>query len=467
MHLKQPTLYISIAGLLAVAACGSEVEPLNLGSRFLASALISSDSGGGFVVTESDSSEFAGVGIDVPAGALAEDTTVTVAPSSDLALEPDVQWVGPAMEFGPAGLNFSTPATVSLRVDSALEEDEPVVRVVSADGTAEWVEAASIVVHGDGTWSFPANHFTRFQPGRRRLAPQDDGCVTDVDCEEGAVCVAGAFCVEFIVDEQGSTIRDLAESAGIFTTLLQTIDGLDIAGLLSTPGSFTAFAPTDAAFSALPVNLSQVDRTIVQNIILNHVASGALDAATLTADGSVTTIAKITQPFTGTAVRGAAVSATDIVASNGIIHILDDVIIPPTTLEVAREAGFTELAQAIGSASAATQAAVDPDTLGGAGPITVFAPLNQAFQETNLAGEDLDAVLGLHVVAGQLTTADLTDGRVITTVSGGQLTVGTEGRIASLTDERGNTISILSADQRTLSGVLHVIDGVLLPASGN
>ena len=460
MNLNTLTLHLTLAGLFGTVACGDEA--LELGSRFLKSETISASAGGGFVVTEADSTEFAGVAIDVPAGALADETTITVAPSDDLAVEEDVQWVGPAMDFGPDGTEFSTPVTVTLRVDSDLGEDDPVVRVVSADGTSEWIEAADIMVNGDDTWSFPVDHFTSFQPGRRFRNPNLPE--TSCSCAPSAVCISGAFCVEFLPPQSGATIREVAEDAGVFNTLLQTIDGLDIAGLLALPGDLTAFAPTDAAFAALPVNLSQVDPIIVENIILSHIAGDVLDAAALTAEGQVTTISRVTQPFTGTTVRGASVALTDVDASNGIIHILDDVIIPPTTLELIVERRFTELASAVSAASAATQSAIDPDTLGGAAPVTVFAPTNDAFQDANLAGEDLDAVLGAHVVAGQLTSADFAPGRVLTTVTGSQLTVGLEGRPWSLTDERGNTISVIFQDQRSLSGAVHTIDGVLLPA---
>ena len=448
--------------LLATAACGDDPNTLDLGSRFLKSELVSAASGGGFEVSDSDAAEFAGIGIEVPPSALAEDTTITVVPTADLALPDEVEWVGPAMEFGPAGLEFSTPAIVTLRVDAPLGEDDPVVRVVSADGTTEWVEPADISINADDTWSFPVDHFTSFQPGRR-LRNQNPPA-TSCSCMPGSVCISGSICVEFLPPQSGATIREVAEDAGVFTTLLQTIDGLDIAGLLALPGELTAFAPTDAAFAALPVNLSRVDPIIVENIILSHIAGDVLNAAALNAEGEVTTISKVTQPFTGTTVRGASVALTDVQASNGIVHILDDVIVPPTTLEYAVESGFTELANAISLASAATQAAVDPATLSGAAPITVFAPSDFAFQGANLVGEDLDAVLGLHVVAGQVTSADLTPGTVLTTVTGGQLTVGNQGlRGTSLTDERGNVVSILTKDVRTLSGIIHIIDGVLLP----
>ncbi len=646
MNLNQRTLYTSIAALVLAAACGDDT--LDLGSRYMKSAMVSASSGGGFVVTESDAAEFAGVGIDVPAGALAEDTTITVAPSDDLPSEQGVQWVGPAMDFGPDDLEFSIPATVTLRVDVALGEDDPVVRIVSADGTSEWIEAADIDINADGTWSFLVSHFTTFQPGSTPTTPQSSGCTTDADCGAGERCTPTGICVpsslaevtggstsvlldvaalsaagldlsgvsdeviapgdlgansvafpinsrtsrqvstvqgnapttfvyDFVnfapvsgtiehngvlyfdqqfgsgnfsigfdparangtnsgffvesttegfllipgiffdvenpsfVDAQSSSLTieadlvvapelaafltrpaltgadvgdarisataqlftgppppvgnivEVAQAAGNFGTLLQTATDLGLAGILTTPGPFTVFAPTDAAFEALPADLSRVDDAILANIILGHIASGEFDAAALLLAGSVTTLAKVTHEFSLFGIRGASVSTFDVEASNGIIHVLDHVIVPPTIVEAALENDLTELVNAIVSASLATQIAVEPDTLGGDAPVTVFAPTNAAFQAANLQGQDLDAVLATHVVPGQLLASDLTPGRIITTVGGNQLTVGSSGGVVSLTDERGNTFSVLTADIRTLNGAVHVIDGVLLP----
>jgi len=185
-HIKN-TLIRSCIGLAFVAACGD--DSMELGSRYLQSELVTADSGGRFTVTESDSEAFAGVGIDVPAGAVAEDTTITVAPSRDLVAVDDAEWVGPAVEFGPSGLVFATPVTATLRVDLSLGDDRPAVRVVSADGAAEWIDAADITINADETWSFPVSHFTTFQPAGR---PQTPACTADADCASGDWCVRGA-----------------------------------------------------------------------------------------------------------------------------------------------------------------------------------------------------------------------------------------------------------------------------------
>jgi transforming growth factor-beta-induced protein len=267
--------------------------------------------------------------------------------------------------------------------------------------------------------------------------------------------------------EEPGNIVEVAQDAGSFGTLLQTATDLGLASTLSGPGPFTVFAPTDGAFAALQVDLSQVEDAVLANIILAHVASGELDATDLVAAGTVDTLANVTHDFDGSAtpptVRGAAVETTDVDASNGIIHVMDEVIVPPTILEAAGELGFTELAGAIESSSSATQGAVAPDTLAGDMPITVFAPTNDAFAGADLSNEDLDAVLGAHVVVGQVLSSDLSDGQTIQTVQGSELTVGVDGSSVTITDARGNTFNVVTPDVRTLTGTIHAIDGVLLP----
>ena len=263
-------------------------------------------------------------------------------------------------------------------------------------------------------------------------------------------------------------IVEVAQEAGDFDTLLQAATDLGLAPALTEPGPLTLFAPTDAAFVDLGVDLGPVDDAVVANILVAHVAAGDLDAAALTSEGSVDTLANLTHTFTGTAtpptVRGAAIATADIDASNGVIHALSDVIVPPTILEAAGELGFTELAGAVGAASPAIAEALDPDTLGGAAPITVFAPTDAAFQAADLTGEDLDAVLSYHAAAGQALAGDLSDGQMVTTVQGADITVNIDGEgNVTLTDARGNTVNVTAIDVRTLSGVIHVIDGVLLP----
>jgi uncharacterized surface protein with fasciclin (FAS1) repeats len=146
--------------------------------------------------------------------------------------------------------------------------------------------------------------------------------------------------------------------------------------------------------------------------------------------------------------------------------------------EAVAESNIVELAQGTESLSTLVAAVVQADlveTLSGDGPFTVFAPTDDAFAallaelnvtaEELLAREDLSAILTYHVVAGEAMAADLTDGQELTTVQGGTLTVGVTDAGVTLTDANGNVVTVAQADVKASNGIVHVIDGVLLPRS--
>jgi uncharacterized surface protein with fasciclin (FAS1) repeats len=124
---------------------------------------------------------------------------------------------------------------------------------------------------------------------------------------------------------------------------------------------------------------------------------------------------------------------------------------------------------------AAVQAAELVETLSGEGPFTVFAPTDDAFAalpegtvDTLLLPENKDqltAVLTYHVVAGKVMAADLSDGQEVETVQGEILTVNIDGDSVTLTDATGNTVNVVDTDIEADNGVIHVIDGVVLPSA--
>ena len=124
---------------------------------------------------------------------------------------------------------------------------------------------------------------------------------------------------------------------------------------------------------------------------------------------------------------------------------------------------------------AGVKAAELVDTLQSEGPFTVFAPTNEAFEalpegtlDELLKPENKDQltdILTYHVVAGKVMAADLSDGQEVETVQGGILTVGIDGEAVTLTDEAGNTVNVVDTDIDAGNGVIHVIDGVVMPAS--
>ncbi|MBX2998916.1 MAG: fasciclin domain-containing protein [Caldilineaceae bacterium] len=284
-------------------------------------------------------------------------------------------------------------------------------------------------------------------------------------------------------------IVETAIAAGSFTTLVAAVEAAGLVDALSGEGPFTVFAPTDEAFAALPAGtvealLADPSGDLTQ-ILLYHVIAGQVMAADVT-DGLVAeTLQGSTVNFTVTAdgvtINGANIIATDIEASNGVIHVIDAVILPPTEEEAAAEAtpeameesaelNIVETAIAAGSFTtlvAAVEAAGLVDALSGEGPFTVFAPTDEAFAalpagtiEALLADPsgDLTQILLYHVIAGQVMAADVTDGLVAETLQGSTVSfmVMADGVMI-------NEANIIATDIETSNGVIHVIDAVILP----
>ena len=319
--------------------------------------------------------------------------------------------------------------------------------------------------------------------------------------------------------EELADIVDIAVGAGSFTTLVAAVEAAGLVDTLKGEGPFTVLAPTDDAFAALPAgtveSLLADPSGALTDILLYHVVPGNVMATDVvgavgqdveTANGSTFAIVLDGRNlrFQDGAGNLVALVATDIVAANGIIHVIDAVLLPPANSdEMASDAGMAEeeadhgmaksgemaeeLAEeladivdtAVGAGSfttlvAAVQAAGLVETLKGEGPFTVFAPTDDAFAalpagtvESLLADPHgaLTDILLYHVVAGSVMAADVVglDGHDVETVGGGTFTVAIDGHSVFLHDGAGNAIEVVTTDIVTSNGVIHVIDGVLLP----
>ncbi len=272
------------------------------------------------------------------------------------------------------------------------------------------------------------------------------------------------------------TIVEVATQAGTFNSLLGAATTAGLAETLGSAGPFTVFAPTDAAFTALGVDLSAVRPEVIGNILLHHVLAGNVPSSEVLGQTNLSTLANTSLAVAASenpvTVGGAKLSTSiDVAASNGTIHILDDVIVPPTILEVAQATSdLSILVSAVGAASDTVKTALAPAVLTGAGPITVFAPTNAAFMA---AGIDLnaidqttlDGVLAHHAVASQALSTDLSDGQQVPTLNGNITIEVGQGGAVTVIDGQGNRANVVATlkDIRTLTGVVHVIDKVLLP----
>ncbi len=268
-------------------------------------------------------------------------------------------------------------------------------------------------------------------------------------------------------------IVDTAVEDGRFTTLVAALETANLADALKGEGPFTVFAPTDAAFGALPEGTltSLLDNIpVLTDILLYHVVDGALLATDVSQLNSAPSLMGQYVTFEsdarGVMIDQANVILTDIEASNGVIHVIDAVLLPESRsiVDIAVEDGrFTTLV-------AALQAADLAETLAENGPFTVFAPTDDAFAQlpegtVEALLQDIPAltdILLYHVVDGKTMAAEVAelDASEVTTLLGQTLGVTIEGRRVMIGEAQ-----VLIADIEASNGVMHVIDSVLLPSS--
>lgn len=278
---------------------------------------------------------------------------------------------------------------------------------------------------------------------------------------------------EEMVQMDEKNIVEVAQSAGQFNVLVQAAVKAGLADFLSTENNLTVFAPTDAAFAALLkdlglTSLDQVDAATLGNILKYHVVSGVVYSKDLKS-GYVPTLST----FSGNSIsmyvnveegvtinKNTKVTAADIKAKNGVVHVVDKVILPPTVVSVAlANSNFTTLVQAVVKAGLV-------DALNGAGPFTVFAPTNDAFSAlftqlgitgvNDLTAEQLVPILTYHVVSGNVLSTNLTAGEV-GTLNGKKISVNLTGGV------KINNSTVVAADIQGSNGVVHVINQVLIP----
>lgn len=276
--------------------------------------------------------------------------------------------------------------------------------------------------------------------------------------------------------------RNLVQTAQAlpdFSILVEAVVAANLAGVLSGPGPFTVFAPTNAAFAALLVELGMSKAQLLGNVPLltavlrYHVLASRVLKAEVPLGTAIATVQGESLSIDGTLAitdrngRKASIVATDVFASNGVIHVVDKVILPKLP-------SIVELAQATPAFSLLVEALVAADLVGalsGPAPLTVFAPTNDAFvallaelgtsKEALFANKALlTAVLTYHVVPGRVYRAGVPVGVPIRTLNGGSFSVNAQLRI---TDANARVAGITATDALALNGVVHTLDRVILP----
>jgi transforming growth factor-beta-induced protein len=327
----------------------------------------------------------------------------------------------------------------------------------------------------------------------------------EVEVSDGVLTVNGAevlkldvlatngVCHQFKAPLFGPSVFSVVKRNPQTSTLEAAIRAAGLQDTLRGKGRFTLFAPTNAAFAALlkELNLTAdqllANKPLLTEVLTYHVLASKVLARQI-ADGSTPATVEgqsvqlnatgkgRKRQITLTDARGrtAKVVQADIQARNGVVHLIDRVILPSDKSVVAIAAGdprFSILVEAVTAAGLV-------DTLSGKGPFTVFAPTNDAFSallaELHVTKEALLAdkplltdVLTYHVLSGRVLANDLTDGLALKPLEGQPVKVQRSAAGVALKDGRGRVANVIITNVQGTNGVVHAIDKVILPTASN
>ncbi|WP_184174680.1 fasciclin domain-containing protein, partial [Rhabdobacter roseus] len=283
------------------------------------------------------------------------------------------------------------------------------------------------------------------------------------------------------VRAQGNLV-EVAAGNPDFSILVQAVQKAGLVEALQGEGPLTVFAPTNAAFgkalAALNLNsLDDIPQDQLRSILLYHVVAGSVGSRSLRNGQRAATLqgeeVEITVfgNFEMIKVNNSNVVLADVEASNGLIHVLDEVLLPPMLMmakpnlvEVAAgNPDFSILVQAVQKAGLV-------EALQGEGPLTVFAPTNAAFGKAlaalnlnsldDIPQDQLRSILLYHVVAGSVGSRSLRNGQRAATLQGEEVEVAVFGNFDLI---KVNNSNVVLADVEASNGLIHVIDEVLLP----
>ena len=269
-----------------------------------------------------------------------------------------------------------------------------------------------------------------------------------------------------------------AAATGVHDSLVAALAQADLVTTLQGDGPFTVFAPTDQAFADAGIDLTTFDtdeeNATLVDILTYHVVSGKVMSTDLVDGMEASALNQDTLTFsvstTEVKVNDAVVTTADVESSNGVIHVIDKVLMPPADLAdipaTAQSTGVhTALVAALSQANLVT-------ALQSEGPFTVFAPTDQAFTDAGIDLTTFDTdeenatlvdILTYHVYSGAVPSSAVTDGLAVTMFNGDKASfaVGTDGTVTI------GDATVTGADVQTSNGIIHVIDKVLMPPAGD
>ena len=264
-----------------------------------------------------------------------------------------------------------------------------------------------------------------------------------------------------------------AQATTIHGSLVAALAHADLVTALQADGPFTVFAPTDAAFAAAGIDLASFDtdeeNATLVDILTYHVYSGSVESSAVTDGLTVTMLNGDEATFTvadgAVSIGDATVTLADVPASNGVIHVIDKVLMPPAdVLDIPATAASTGAHDSL--VAALTQANL-VSALQADGPFTVFAPTDAAFAAAgiDLASFDTDEenatlvdILTYHVYSGSVESSAVTDGLTVTMLNGDEATFTVADGAVSIGDA-----TVTQPDVIASNGIIHVIDKVLMP----
>jgi transforming growth factor-beta-induced protein len=278
-------------------------------------------------------------------------------------------------------------------------------------------------------------------------------------------------------------IVHVAQGNADLSTLVAALTAGKLVATLEGKGPFTVFAPTNKAFAKIPKHtLTKLlgNQKLLDQLLEYHVVSG--DWSTRAMIGEMKSMYKydflptlekedviVRSMNNAIMVNNANVVLADVEATNGVVHVVDKVLVPPNFPLALYPLDIVELSESQLSLPTFVQALVAGKltaTLSGKGPYTVFAPTNDAFFKIPAADlqrllanpTELDKVLEYHVLAGKLSMRDLMSVLSAKTLEGQNLKVSGSGKVINVNDAK-----VLKADVEASNGVVHVIDTVLMP----
>ena len=291
-------------------------------------------------------------------------------------------------------------------------------------------------------------------------------CTTDEtpDTTDDDVVVDETLPTDDTGEAAEANIVEIAADTPELSTLVDAVVAAGLDETLSSEGDFTVFAPTNEAFEALGVDLDTLEPEVLAEILTYHVIADArVDS------GSIPAIADSVADYTlffdttdGVMVNDATVIQADVEASNGIVHVIDTVLLPPTIVDAAVYGGLNEL---VGAVTAADPAVVE--LLSSPGDYTVFAPTDDAFADIADVASTLDQAALTGVLSYHVFPARVPSDAVPPMADSALINAGGYGVTALFDTSDGVVINgystVVIADIKTTNGIVHVVDSVLLP----